>query len=232
MILAKASSSGSRALRRAWLRHLAMALAVVAFASGTASAQYTTIDYLTEKNDFNPTPIGGPYASVKGGATYDSGEDTTTINFLVEATDTNNSIVSFAFNTDVLFDEDDYDEVFTVYAGATSGFPELSVTVQENFNVTGPAGKYTYNLNFSSNTTSAVLVEILAAGEFTVDDFRQTNDKGFMFAAHLKSPAGSENTGFVYGPGVVPEPASVIMLGMSSVVGLGYAWRKRKTAVA
>jgi hypothetical protein len=61
----------------------------------------------------------------------------------------------------------------------------------------------------------------------SLDTFDPTGDLALL---NLTGPLPS--LGFVDTPSFVPEPASILMVGMAGLMSLGYAWRRRKTKAA
>jgi len=208
--------------------------AAVVFLAATAGHEASAAEVIgLNLSNFNaPKDAAGNYAYVTKSLTESGGS--TTVDFVVSGAVAGTSIDEFGFNTSSSVPTLTASNI-KLYQGSTVLSPQLTFTLQSPGNLDG-FGSYKYDIGggaFSSNTTQTVLVELTFTGTtgtvYTTADFDVKNEKGLEFAVHLKAPGA---TGYVSGPAAVPEPASLATAGLGVLMGLGYAWRRRKQAVA
>jgi hypothetical protein len=206
--------------------------AAVVFLAATAGHEASASEVIgLNLSNFNaPKDAAGNYAYVTKSLTESGGS--TTVDFVVSGAVAGTSIDEFGFNTSSSVPTLTASN-FHLYQGSTTGGTPLTFTLQTPGNMDG-FGSFKYDIgggSFSSNTSQTVLVELIYTGTSnTLADFDVKNANGNEFAAHLKAPGA---TGFVSGPSTpaVPEPASLATAGLGVLMGLGYAWRRRKQAV-
>jgi len=208
-----------------------MLFAALVFLAATAGHEASAAESigLNVSNFSAPTDAAGNYAYVEKSLTQASG--ITTVNFVVSGAFANESIDEFGFNTS--FTTPTFTATnFKVYEGTTTSGAPITFQFKAPGNMDG-FGSFDYDLAFSSNKTQSVLVQLAFTGTgYSLANFDVKNEKGNEFAAHLKTPG---STGFVSGPSgppAVPEPASLATAGMGVLMGLGYAWRRRKQTAA
>jgi hypothetical protein len=210
---------------------MAAALAVVAFTSGTASAQFVDFQFrAVTNNDSGHVAIGEDQLSLRV-----SSVDANKVAFTL--TNTGPGVASL---TNVHF----YGGQFLA-PDATISWTGEDVAFSKDTALTPLPGYPTDNpVLFSATSRSIPLgVNKNRAKEsltLTFDLLSGVDFAEVIAALKTHDPVhglvvGVQMTGFK-SPGresfvVAPEPASLTMLGMSSLAGLVYAWRRRKRAV-
>jgi hypothetical protein len=113
----------------------------------------------------------------------------------------------------------------------TAGFRTGGGTV----NGWGGAGNFdigfdfpTGNNNRFSNDEVAIFRLSSTDPGLSADDFDLENGRGYQAVAHIQAIDGRYSTKIA----TVPEPSSIALTGLTALVGLGVAWRRRRRATA
>jgi len=248
MSLSKASLLPSPGRIRSAFGHLAGALAVVALASGTASASVSaTYSFVGVTNtSFNNTQIGQNQLAVTVSAVALS---STSVDFTFTNTGANPASI-----TDVYFDDGSLLKISSITNGPGVSFAEGATppilpggnaidfqtsgvgffTADSSTPVEGngvnPSESLTITFQLLPGQTYA---QTIAALNLSLQPGNIGSDVtgGLRIGIHVQAIGTNGNSeSFVNGPAAVPEPASLATAGLGVLMGLGYAWRRKRAS--
>lgn len=238
MSILKTPLPGSPGRRAAGLRHLVAALAVVAFASGTASAQYVyPFEGITTNN---PGDVAIGESQLRLAVTGVVIDDVDYVDFtFTNATGGLASSITGVYFYDGELLEDG--EILASSGGVTfsDGANPKHLTGLPQGGPEGVASPLLYSAGSDAPVRargvdpgeSLTIRFGIAEGHDLVDILdalsQGVTTDGLIVGIRVQGFASGGSESFV----AVPEPASLTMLGMSALAGLGYARRKRKRAV-
>jgi hypothetical protein len=210
---------------------VALALAIGAAREARADLAYYGLD--TVSSSFTPVAdANGAYVEITASATYSATTFKTTVDLIVSAAEPGATVNEFGFNVKAGVTAND----IALYQGSSNTGSSINFNLSSGGNV-DDAGSFSYSLGgpFNSNAFNPVLVEFTVSGELSLAAILTANaaPDSNMFVAHLKSVAGG--TGYVKGGTpefnnqilTVPEPASIVSIGLGGAFALAYGVRRR-----